>query len=137
MVWCKGESFRNRNLLCWLSIPARENLEFDNFGCPRTWDDSRTRLFVCSIQQNPMAMTTMLKPLGIWEHDKIIVMEQTKLQPVERRTGLCFFHPSIQQSKKLLVERAHRFNEAHDYGESLVSVYLAKHQDTDCTNQTD
>jgi hypothetical protein len=84
-----------------------------------------------------MAMTTMLKPLGIWEHDKIIVMEQTKLQPVERITGLCFFHPSIQQSKKLLVERAHSFNEAHDYGESLVSVYLAKHQDTDCTNQTD
>jgi len=55
MVWCKGESFRNRNLLCSLSIPARENLEFDNFGCPRTWDDSWTRLFLCSIQQNPMA----------------------------------------------------------------------------------
>ncbi|CAK7336857.1 unnamed protein product, partial [Dovyalis caffra] len=33
---------------------------------------------------------------------KLYLMEQTKLQPVGRRTGLCLFDPSIQQSKMLL-----------------------------------
>jgi hypothetical protein len=56
--------------LYWLSIPARENLEFDNFGCPRTWDDWWTRLFLCSIQQNPMAMIKVVKIVILTRYGK-------------------------------------------------------------------